>query len=283
MTQHTIACIDGSALSDTVADYAAWSAKRMNTPLVLLNVLDDVRQGDTSDFSGQIGMDERQRLLAEIIDLEERRAKLARQQGHMFLEAAQKHIANDFAEPLLRQRHGDLVDTLVELENETRLLVIGRQGKRGNGIGQHIGHQVERVIRALHRPTWVVTGEFREPQQIMIAYDHSATAKKAVDMVANSPLFRGIPVHVVMVAAETNDHQAQVDSAAAKLQEQGFAVTTAVLAGDVEDSLLSYANDHKMDAMVMGAYGHSRIREFFVGSHTNKLLSSTKIPLLLLR
>ena len=59
------------------------------------------RQADTSDFSGQIGMDERQRLLAEIIDLEERRAKLARQQGHMFLEAAQKHIANDFCRTLI--------------------------------------------------------------------------------------------------------------------------------------------------------------------------------------
>lgn len=283
MTKHTIACIDGSALSDTVADYAAWSANRMGTPLVLLNVLNDSRQSDAQDFSGQIGMDERQRLLAEIIDLEERRAKLARQQGQMFLEAAQQHISNEFAEPLLRQRHGDLVDTLVELEGETRLLVIGRQGKRGNGIGQHIGHQVERVIRALHRPIWVVTGEFREPKQIMIAYDHSATAEKAVDMVANSPLFRGIPVHVVMVAAETNDHQAQLDSAAAKLQAQGFSVTTALIAGDVEASLLAYADEQKMDVMVMGAYGHSRIREFFVGSHTNKLLSSTKIPLLLLR
>ncbi|MCL5255459.1 MAG: universal stress protein [Gammaproteobacteria bacterium] len=283
MTKHTIACIDGSALSDTVADYAAWSANRMGTPLVLLNVLNDSRQSDAQDFSGQIGMDERQRLLAEIIDLEERRAKLARQQGQMFLEAAQQHISNEFAEPLLRQRHGDLVDTLVELEGETRLLVIGWQGKRGNGIGQHIGHQVERVIRALHRPTWVVTGDFREPKQIMIAYDHSATAEKAVDMVANSPLFRGIPVHVVMVAAETNDHQAQLESAAAKLQAQGFSVTTALIAGDVEASLLAYADEQKMDVMVMGAYGHSRIREFFVGSHTNKLLSSTKIPLLLLR
>lgn len=283
MTQHTIACIDGSALSDVVADYAAWSANRLSTPLVLLNVLNDSRQNDTQDFSGQIGMDERQRLLAEIIDLEERRAKLARQQGQMFLEAAQKHIRNEFSEPLLRQRHGDLVDTLVELESETRLLVIGRQGKRGNGIGQHIGHQVERVIRALHRPTWVVTGEFRVPKQIMIAYDHSATAEKAVDMVANSPLFRGIPVHVVMVAAETNDHQAQLESAAAKLQKQDFAVSTALIAGDVEASLLAYADEHNMDAMVMGAYGHSRIREFFVGSHTNKLLRSTKIPLLLLR
>ncbi|MFU8784642.1 universal stress protein [Aliidiomarina sp.] len=283
MTTHTVACIDGSALSDTVSDYAAWSAKRMNTSLVLLNVLDDVRSSDETNFSGNIGMDERQRLLAEITDLEEKRAKLARQQGQAFLEAAKEHVEPLHKEPLLRQRHGDLVDTLVDIENEIRLLVIGRQGKRGNGVGEKIGHQVERVIRALHRPTWVVTGKFKEPEQIMIAYDHSATAKKAVEMVANSPLFKGIPVHVVMIAAQTHDHQAQLENAEAKLVEQGFSVTTALIAGDVEEALLQYAEEQKMDALVMGAYGHSRIREFFVGSHTNKLLSSTKIPLLLLR
>lgn len=283
MTTHTVACIDGSALSDTVADYAAWSAKRLNNSLVLLNVLDDIRKSDEADFSGNIGMDERQRLLAEITDLEERRAKLSRQQGQAFLDAAQKHLSAMDIEPLLRQRHGDLVDTLVEIQEEVRLLVIGRQGKRGDGIGQHIGHQVERVIRAMHKPTWVVTGEFREPKQIMIAYDHSATAKKAVEMVAGSPLFKGIPVHVVMVAAETNDHQAQLDNAATKLSDEGFKVTTALVAGDVEESLLHYADEKKIDVIVMGAYGHSRIREFFVGSHTNKLLSSTKVPLLLLR
>ncbi|MCL5255400.1 MAG: universal stress protein [Gammaproteobacteria bacterium] len=283
MTTHTIACIDGSALNDTVADYAAWSAQRMGSPLVLLNVLNDIRQSDEQDFSGQIGMDERQRLLAEITDLEERRAKLARQQGQMFLDAAKKHLGDFQPEPLLRQRHGDLVDTLVDLEPETRLLVVGRQGKRGSGIGQYVGQQVERVIRALQRPTWVVFGDFREPKTIMIAYDHSATAKKAVAMVAGSPLFRGLPIHVVMVAAKNTEHQGQLAEATSQLSDQGFAVTPALIQGDVEEALIHYADENHMDAMVMGAYGHSRIREFLVGSHTNKLLRSTKVPLLLLR
>lgn len=283
MNTNTIACIDGSTHSDTVADYAAWSAGRLGNSLVLLNVLDDMRSNDEADFSGNIGMNERQRLLAELTELEEKRAKLARRQGQMFLEAAKRHVENAFPEPSLRQRHGDLVDTLVELENEIRLLVIGRQGKRSGGVGDQIGHQVERVIRALHKPVWVVHEKFQVPKRIMIAYDHSKTAQKAVDMVAGSPLFRDIPVHVVMVGADTGDHRAQLDGAAQKLIEQGFTTETALVSGDVEEALNDYAMAHDMHALVMGAYGHSRIREFFVGSHTNKLLSSSKIPLLLLR
>lgn len=283
MTTHTVACIDGSALSDVVSDYAAWSAKQLNNSLVLLNVLDDARGIDEADFSGNIGMDERQRLLSELAELEEKRAKLARQQGHTFLEAAKGRVENVINEPLLRQRHGDLVDALLDIEDEIRLLVIGKQGKRGNGVGQKIGHQVERVIRAMTKPVWVVSGEFKAPERIMIAYDHSATAMKAVDMVAGSPLFRELPVEVVMVGTETSEHKEQLDSAGEKLKTAGFEVNTHLLSGDVETVLNTFAEEHQVDAIIMGAYGHSRIREFLVGSHTNALIGSANVPLLLLR
>lgn len=285
MTINTVACIDGSALSDTVADYAAWSANRMNSPLVLLNVLDDARGADENDFSGKISIDQRVRILADIADLEEQRAKLARQQGLVFLEAARAHIEKQYAEPLLRQRHGDLSGALSAIESDIRLLVIGRQGKRGqtNRVGQRIGHQVERVIRTVSCPVWVVHGHFQQPERIMLAYDHSKTAQKAVTMVANSPLFKGLPVHVVMVGPETADHSAQLTWAETKLSQQGFEVTTALIAGEVEQVLNNYAATHNIHAMVMGAYGHSRIRKFFVGSHTNALIQNAAIPVLLLR
>ncbi|RUO26994.1 universal stress protein UspA [Aliidiomarina minuta] len=286
MTTHTVACIDGSGLTQSVCDYAAWSAQRMGTSLVLLNVLDDVRKPTETDFSGNIGVDTRQNLLIELAEIEEKRAKLARRQGLMVLDSAQRHLESSSAgnaEISTRQRHGDLVDTLLEVEDETRLLVIGRQGRHGEGVGQHIGHQVERVIRAVSRPVWVITGKFQPLQRIMIAFDNSATSRKAVEMVADSPLFKGIPVHVVMVAAETDDHQEQLNWAKERLQSSGFDVTANLEAGDVEKVLLNYVSENQIGAMVMGAYGHSRIREFFVGSHTNRLLTSTKVPLLLLR
>lgn len=286
MSTHTIACVDGSSLSQTVCDYAAWSAQRLDNALVLLNVLDDVRTPTDIDFSGNIGVDTRQNLLVELAEIEEKRAKLARRQGLMVLDAAERHIKESFTaltEVATRQRHGDLVDTLLEVENETRLLVVGKQGRHGEGVGQHIGHQVERVIRAVSRPVWVVTGKFKAPERILLAYDGSATSRKATEMVADSPLFKGIPVHVMMVGAENHDNLADLNWAKERLQQTGFTVTAVLEQGDVENTLLEYVEDEKMDAMVMGAYGHSRIREFFVGSHTNRLLTSTKIPLLLLR
>ncbi|MBL4609320.1 MAG: universal stress protein, partial [Pseudomonas sp.] len=40
---------------------------------------------------------------------------------------------------------------------------------------------------------------------------------------------------------------------------------------------------HDIDLLVMGAYGHSRIRQFFVGSTTTNILQKTSRPVLLLR
>lgn len=286
MTTHTLACIDGSSLTKSVCEYAAWSAQRLGTELVLLNVLDDVRTPSDMDFSGNIGVDTRQNLLLELAEIEEKRAKLARRQGLMVLDAAERHLQQAFPTMtgvVTRQRHGDLVDTLLEVEEETRLLLLGKQGRHGQGVGQHIGHQVERVIRAVSRPVWVIAGKFKAPESVMIAYDGSATARKAVEMVAQSPLFAGLPIHIVMVAAENHDNLNDLNWAKERLQESGFNVTAVLEPGDVEHTLIDYAEDNSMDVMVMGAYGHSRIREFFVGSHTNRLLMTSKIPLMLLR
>lgn len=286
MTTHTVACIDGSNLTQSVCEYAAWSAQRLDNAMVLLNVLDDVRTPTDVDFSGNIGIDTRQNLLLELAEIEEKRAKLARRQGLIVLDAAERHVKQKFPQlkdVVTRQRHGDLVDTLLEVEDETRLLVIGKQGKHGEGVGQHIGHQVERVIRGMSRPVWVISGSFKEPQRIMLAFDGSATSRKATEMVADSPLFKGLPIDVVMVGAENNDNMVELDWAKSRLSESGFTVNAELLQGDVEDELLDYATDNSIDAIVMGAYGHSRIREFFVGSHTNRLLRSSKVPLMLLR
>ncbi|NPZ02087.1 universal stress protein, partial [Pseudomonas aeruginosa] len=44
-----------------------------------------------------------------------------------------------------------------------------------------------------------------------------------------------------------------------------------------------YQKEHGIDLLVMGAYGHSRIRQFLVGSTTTSMLRTTISPLLLLR
>ncbi|MGE4405928.1 universal stress protein [Pseudomonas sp.] len=281
---HVMACIDGSPQAAAVCDCAAWASQRLGAPLTLLHVLDRQQYPVSGDLSGIIGLGSREFLLHELATLDEKRAKLALEEGRMMLDAArQRAIAAGVAQPECRQRHGDLVETLYELQDETRLLVIGRQGEDSGDAIRHIGSQLENVIRALHRPILVTPGSFAVPRSVMLAFDGSATSHKGIEMLAASPLFSGLPIHLVMVGAETDDARAQLEAARDRLSASGFETHAAMRSGEVEPALHAYQAEHGIDLLVMGAYGHSRIRQFFVGSTTTGMIRTTHTPLLLLR
>lgn len=111
----------------------------------------------------------------------------------------------------------------------------------------------------------------------MIAFDGSPTLQKALDMVAESPLLKGLPCHLVMVCAGTDERRAQMGAAFDKLVSAGFDVTQKMLEGKVDSVLNTYQKEKQIELMVMGAYGHSRIRQFLVGSNTTFILRSSGI------
>jgi nucleotide-binding universal stress UspA family protein len=279
-----MACIDGSDSSTAVCDYACWASSRMSAPLTFLHVLDRERYPVPGDFSGNIGLGSREHLLTELAELDAQRGKLALEQGHSMLDAAKARAIDDgVCNPTVRQRHGNLAESVNELKEEIRLLVIGKQGDESSSIGRQIGSHLENVIRSLSRPTLVTPLSYKQPESLMVAFDASPTASKALEMIAGSPLFRHMPVHLVMVGADTNDAWEQLKRAKETLTRSGFDVTIAIKAGDVEETLHAYQAEHAIDLIVMGAYGHSRIREFLVGSTTTNMLRTTATPILLLR
>lgn len=282
---NVIACIDGSNVTSAVCDASGWAAFQLNAPVILLHVLDKSAYPIESDLSGNIGLGTREHLLNEMVELEARRGKLALEQGKYMLQDAQTRIME--AQPAVvvktLQRHGDLVETLLEQESHARLVVMGRQGEQHQDQAQAIGSHLENVIRTVKQPILVVMTEFEAPKRFMIAYDGSITAKKALNQVLTSPLLKGLECHLVMVSDAQSQATAELALVTESLMAANFNVVTAVCQGEVQTALEIYQLEHHIDLMVMGAYGHSRIREFFVGSNTTKMISKSHIPLLLLR
>ena len=281
---HVFACIDGSPSAPAVCDYAAWASLRLDTPLSILHVLDHQQYPVAGDLTGNIGLGSREHLLQELAALDEKRGKLALEQGRLMLEAAmERAMADGVAKPQLRQRHGDLLECLAELEADIRLLVIGRKGEASESQGRQIGSHLESVIRTLHRPILISPQGFKPPASAILAFDGSETTRKGVRLLAASPLFKDMAIHLVMVGADTNDAWAQLEWATSILKAAGLESHAVIRPGEVEPALHAYQEDHQIDLMVMGAYGHSRIRQFLVGSTTTQMLRTTTSPLLLLR
>lgn len=279
-----ITCIGRFHVSAAVCDAGAWASQRLNAHLKLLHVLDKSEYPIKRDLTGKIGLGSQEHLLDELTVLEEKHSKLAREHGKYMLEAAERRVREDGAKDISTlQRHGSLVETLMELEDETRLLVMGRRSAEHDNTAHPIGSNLENVIRTIHKPILIVLSKFSPPNCFMIAFDGSPTAQKALDMVAGSPLLKGLPCHLIMVCSGTDERKAQLESAFDKLVSAGFDVTQKTLEGKVEAALGTYQKENQIDLMVMGAYGHSRIRQFLTGSNTTAMLRTSDIPLLLLR
>ena len=81
-----LACVDQSDYATHVADYAAWAATRLSSPLELLHVIDRHQEvASEIDRSGSIGMDAQENLLERLSQEEGERSRAARDQGRLFL------------------------------------------------------------------------------------------------------------------------------------------------------------------------------------------------------
>ncbi|WP_228258453.1 universal stress protein, partial [Acinetobacter baumannii] len=104
-----------------------------------------------------------------------------------------------------------------------------------------------------------------------------------VERIASSPLLKGLAVHLVYVGNPNSEMQNQLSWAKEQLESQGFNITSNTLDGEVDKAIINYAEQHQIDLIVVGAYGHSKIRQFFIGSTTTKVITSANKPVLLLR
>lgn len=280
-----LACVDQSHFADTVADYAAWAARRMEAPLEFLHVIDrHPEQGSGEDHSGAIGFNAQEHLLSNLSDKDAAVARAKREQGRIFLNRLRERaLAAGAPSADMRQRHGALDDTLAEQENSVRLFVFGRRGASAETTQRDLGRNVERVVRAVHKPILAVTEGFKEPERVMLAFDGSAVTRKGVDMIAGSPLFKGLPIHILMAGKESTDGPKQLAWAKDTLAAAGFEVVADILPGDPEAVIAREVKARDIDMLLMGAYAHSPLRALIFGSKTTDLLRAATIPTLLLR
>lgn len=283
-----LSCIDGATFSEAVCDYAAWIAKAVSAPITFLHAIEQLNTPAVSDLTGAIGLGASEELLDELISVEQNRTRLLIKKGNIMLESAKKRATQQGVESIsLRQRHGSLIETLVDMEEQIRVLVVGIRGEQHAEDTSGIGNQLEAIIRSLHKPILVVNKPFTLPKTIMLAYDGSDAANKALDMVASSPLFSNMPCHLVRVTtrvtAEKTSHDTLLTDASRRLAANGIDVTTAVIDGKIEDALADYQASHGIDLTLMGAFSHTKVRHLLLGSFTAKMLVKTQQPLLLLR
>ncbi|MDO9500064.1 universal stress protein [Falsiroseomonas sp.] len=280
-----LACTDGSVYAESILDHAAWASARMGGASVrVLHVLDRATADAPVDRSGALGVNASEELLRELAELDAARGKVSLRRARALLTAAEARLkAAGVAEVSTVQRHGALVDTVVEFENEADLLVVGKRGEAANFAVGHLGANLERVLRSSSLPVLVASRAFKPITRFAIAYDGGRSGQLAVAYAAGTASLDGLECHLVTVAADEAAGRALLAEPAKQLQAAGKTATLVVLRGDAETAIAEHVASAGIDLLVMGAYGHGRLRNMIVGSTTTALLRSCKIPVLVFR
>lgn len=279
-----LACLDGAALSKAVVDYTVWLALQLDLPVCFLHVIEHNPQTAKSDFSGAIGLGVREDLLNELTSLEENRSRLMRRQGQVMLQAAQEQAQMAGVKNAdIMQVHGTLTKRVMELENSVAFMVVGLRGEAHEHLKGAFGAQLEDLIRSSHRPILVVNNAFRTPKTMMLAYDESSAAQRALELIGDEQGFQEFVWVLAHAYSSKHDSDRMLQRAETLLNNSGFSkLTLDARDTPVEEALISCQEHHQVDITVMGAYSHHPLRGFIFGSLTDKMLRRTKKPLLLI-
>lgn len=280
-----LACTDGSIYASSVYNHTAWAAAKMSASVHVLHMLNPHHEDPVkADTSGSIGLGAKSALLAEIVELEAARAKVARKHGEAILQDATAQLrAAGVQEILADQKHGRLSDSIDNYERDADLVVIGKRGNHADFAKGHIGHNLERVVRSCQHPVLVASREFSKMESFILAFDAGSSSKKAVQYAANNPLLQGMKCHLLSIGKGSDKLKAALDEAKQTLSEAGFEVSAEIRDGEPDKVIGEAVAEDHIDLLVMGAYGHSHIRHLIVGSTTTAMIRTVQIPVLLFR
>jgi nucleotide-binding universal stress UspA family protein len=277
-----LALIDGSVYSQSVTGIAAWAAGRLGLPVEIAHVLGR-RIATNFDLSGRLDANARTALLKEMADLDEQHGRLAQQKGRAILDGARADAAAAGAEVSTKLRNGDLIEALGDLEADAEIVVIGKRGEAADFAKLHLGSNLERVVRASRKPVLVAARAYAPINHFLIAYDGGPSANRAVDYLVSSPLLKGLRCTVLSVGEDTAENRSRIEAPTRRLREAGFEVSSVLERGEPEDIIGGHVESSGVGLLVMGAYGHSRIRRLVIGSTTTELVRRCKIPVLMFR
>jgi nucleotide-binding universal stress UspA family protein len=221
---------------------------------------------------------------ADVIDSQERDNAAAAKAALDRFAAASKR-AGVSAEPLTMSASlGGVAEQFSRIARRFDLSIVGQAEPETSAIEDVIA---EAALFESGRPVIVVPYIQKDPlklDQVMVCWDGSRAAARAIGD-AMPLLEKSKRVEIVIVANERGkqDEIAGADMGA-HLARHGLNVEVRrTVLGDIDvaDILLSHAADSGSDFIVMGGYGHSRLREFVLGGVTRSIFRSMTAPVLM--
>jgi nucleotide-binding universal stress UspA family protein len=280
-----LAPLTGGARDATVLASAFAAAKPFNAHVVALFIRPDPTEAMPFFGEGVSGV-----VVQEIVDVAKEaadkaadgaRAALAIVAGEAGVTVIDKIEKRDVTTVSFHDAQGNFADQVAQRSRLSDLIVFGPL-KEGDNPG--IVEAFEAVLLETGRPV-LLTAKIPSmdfARRIAVGWDGSTTSSHA--LTASLPYLTKAESVEILSVKRGNEEPKPCDEACEYLKLQGLAVSVrAIDAGQkpVGEVLLEAAVKGGAGMLVLGGYGHSRLREFFVGGVTKHVVSRGEIPLFL--
>ena len=277
--KNIICCIDKHHYLNYICELSYWLCSQdPKSKICLLHSMDsevDISQ----DYSCSLELDSKNKLLEELVSLDENNSIVHNKHGFEVIEEARRILGKRGIQDLdVYHRKGELCDTINDLHISDGIVIMGRSEH-----DQHeLGSNVENVVCNSNLPVFLITEEFTGAiKKITIAYDHKEVCNKVLSHVLDSKFFSNCHIDLVHIY----DNDAQYQAIQEVFEQLDDSRLTLRLIHSDKGSIADLINDSASDSdlIAMGAYTHSKFVRMFIGSTTKQVINSTKNNLLLLK
>ncbi len=276
MIKRLLVTTDGSSASEIGVRYAVALAEEQGASLLALHVVDiKLLEGPLlRDLASSLGT-------APYVNYQGSISMLLDERGKTALTYA-RTLCEKRGIPCETSLQTGIVPRVICEEAElVDMIVMGRAGEHNQFLDGLIGSTTEAVIRRASVPVLITGHDTPSAEHFLLAYDGSSHAKKALRFGAAFAENSTRNMHLLIVGDTTSNEL--LGEVREYLQSHTVNVFYKQTTGDPGEEIVAFATECQAGIILMGAYGHSKLRELVLGSTTSYTINHAPCPVLLIR
>jgi len=269
MYKNILLCLDGSPSDTPVLNAGLYFANRLGATLHGLTVQDILTlEGPLMyDISGALSFIPQMNLLTETRKVLEERSKNILSGFSQACEKAGVKYDGKVEEGIVHK-------VILQKSELNDITVLGRRGLNYNLDKELLGSTTDRVAKKTRAPVLVITHDFQDLKNPVLAYDGSHESKKALNTAAKICGDLQLPLTVLHVNEDPARGKTILEEAKSYLDSYPLVIKYDLQKGKAHEEVAQYCKLHQHDLLIMGARGHRFIIDFILGSTTEYALWS---------
>ncbi|MCX5895443.1 MAG: universal stress protein, partial [Proteobacteria bacterium] len=163
------------------------------------------------------------------------------------------------------------------------LIIMAQRGEHAQWSSGLLGSTTESVVRKSPRPVMVTPQQFKPFTRVLVAYDGSSESTKALKYACEFVFLFKVTLRAVVVSSSEEKGREIAREAEEFISPYHLDTDVTCLSGEAHEEILRFSENNSIDLIIMGAFGHSRVRELLLGGTTAYIMRKSRIPVLLSR